>query len=203
MRDFISQRGFPVNTIMNSLRKSSMFTQSEANNERKNLSNTGVRLTMKFSGSTKCIAKTIKIKLSILFANHKTNRYFGTNYIFAAHRREENLREENLRQSFVLSKINRDNNTAETTDTTSCHRPRCNTCSHVALGNTIRGSLRNLNGLGSYTCISSNVIYAIVCTRCKKNYIGETKRRMADGFTEHLRSMKFFFPVQPVTAHFN
>ena len=57
--------------------------------------------------------------------------------------------------------------------------------------------------LGSYTCISSNVIYAITCTRCEELYIGETKRRMADRFTEHLRSIKINFPVLPVAAHFN
>jgi hypothetical protein len=34
-----------------------------------------------------------------------------------------------------------------------------------------------------------NVIYAIVCTRCKKTYIGETGRRLADRFREHLYSI--------------
>ena len=30
---------------------------------------------MKFSGITKCIAKTIKSNISIIFANHKTNLF--------------------------------------------------------------------------------------------------------------------------------
>ena len=42
---------------------------------------------------------------------------------------------------------------------------------------------------------------AITCTRCEKNYIGETKRRLADRFTEHLRSIKHNFPGLPVAAH--
>ena len=37
MSDFFFERGFPVNAIKNSLRKVSMFTQSEAINKRKNL----------------------------------------------------------------------------------------------------------------------------------------------------------------------
>ena len=111
-------------------------------------------------------------------------------------------REKNLRDSFIRSKLYRDNNTVKTHGTTSCHRPRCNTCSHVTLGNTIRGPLRNWNVLGSYTCISSNVIYAITCTRCEKICIGETKRRLADRFTEHLSSIKINFPGLPVAAHF-
>ena len=47
----------------------------------------------------------------------------------------------------------------------------CNTMLHLQSRNsrnTIRGPLRNWNVLGSYTCISSNVIYAITCTRCEK-----------------------------------
>ena len=112
-------------------------------------------------------------------------------------------REKILRDCFIRSKLYRDDNTAKTPGTTSCHRPRCNTCSHVALGNTIRGPLRNWNVLGSNPCISSNVIYAITCTRCEKLYIGETKRRLADRFTEHLRSTKINFPGLPVASHFN
>ena len=47
------------------------------------------------------------------------------------------------------------------------------------------------------------MIYAITCTRCEKNYFGETKRRLADRFTEHLRSIKLNFPGLPVASHFN
>ena len=92
---------------------------------------------MKFSGITQCIAKTIKSNLDILSANHKTIRIYGTDSVFVAFKREKNLRD-----CFIRSKHYRDNNTAETPGTTSCHRPRCNTCSHVTLGNAIRGLLR-------------------------------------------------------------
>ena len=57
--------------------------------------------------------------------------------------------------------------------------------------------------LGSYTCISSNVIYVITCTSCEKLYNGETKRRLADRFTKHLRSIKINSSGLPVAAHFN
>ena len=198
MSEFSSQRGFPVNTIVNSLQKASKFTQSEAINKRKNLNNTEVPLTMKISGITKCIAKTITSNLSILSANHKTNRIFGTNSVFVAFKRKKNLRDR-----FIRSKLYRDDNTVKTPGTTSCHRPRCNTCSHVTLGNIIRGPLRNWNVLGSYYCISSNGIDARACPRCEENYFGETKRRLADRFTEHLRSIKLNIPGLPVATHFN
>ena len=170
MSEFISQRGFSVYTIKNSLRKASKFTQSEDINKRKNLNNTGVPLTMKFSGINKCIAKTIKSNLSILSANHKTNRIFGTNSVFLALKREKNLRD-----CFIRSKLYRDDNTVKTPGTSICYRPRCNTCSHVTLGNTIRGPLRNWNLLRSHTCISSNVIYAITFTLYEKKKFSGNK----------------------------
>ena len=150
---------------------------------------------MKFICIAKCIAKTIKSKLNILSANRKTNRIFGNNSVFVAL-----MREKNLRDCFIRSKPYRDDNTAKTPGTTSCHRPRCKTCSHVTLVNSIRGPLRNWNVLGSYTCISSNVIYAITCTRCEKIYFWKQR---GDWQIEHLRSIKLNFPGLPVAAHFN
>ena len=35
------------------------------------------------------------------------------------------------------------------------------------------------------TCKSTNLIYMIQCKRCKKQYIGETKRTLRERFTEH------------------
>ena len=35
------------------------------------------------------------------------------------------------------------------------------------------------------TCKSTNLIYMIECKRCKKEYIGETKRTIRERFTEH------------------
>ena len=40
-------------------------------------------------------------------------------------------------------------------------------------------------------------------TGCENNYIGEIKRRLADRFTEHLRSIKINSPGLPFAAHFN
>ena len=38
---------------------------------------------------------------------------------------------------------------------------------------------------------------------CVKNYVDETKKRNADVFTEHLRSIKNNCPGLPIAEHFN
>ena len=55
------------------------------------------------------------------------------------------------------------------------------------------------------TCISANVIYCITCTLCKKIFIGETGRRLADRFREHLRDVakNDTDASKPVARHFN
>ena len=47
------------------------------------------------------------------------------------------------------------------------------------------------------TCISVNVIYCITCTLCKKIYIDETGRRLADRFREYLRDVGKTTRVRP------
>ena len=56
-----------------------------------------------------------------------------------------------------------------------------------------------------FTCISTNVIYCITCTLCKKIYIGETGWRLADRFREHLRDAEQNKrdASKPVARHFN
>ena len=55
----------------------------------------------------------------------------------------------------------------------------------------------------NFTCTSENLIYAIVCQRCSKIYIGETKNSLAIRFSAHRRSIENNEPGYPVATHFN
>ena len=54
----------------------------------------------------------------------------------------------------------------------------------------LSGPKRSIKITDHFTCTSSNVIYCITCTLCKKFYIGETGRRLGDRFREHLRDVE-------------
>ena len=110
-----SHRCFTVNTIKNGLGKASKFTQSGTITERKNI-NKGNHLVRKSSCISRRIAKTTKDNLYIVFANHKTNRIFGTNPVLVVFEREKNLRD-----YLIRSKHYRDNNTINTPGTTSSY----------------------------------------------------------------------------------
>ena len=80
--------------------------------------------------------------------------------------------------------------------TFTCKRTRCKTCPFIS--NTVKISRpnRSVKVTDHFTYISTNVIYCITCTLCKKIYIGETGRRLADRFREHLRDATQIRPNQ-------
>ena len=84
-------------------------------------------------------------------------------------------------------------------------RTRCKTCPFISNKVKISGSNRSVKVTDHFTCISTNVIYCITCTLCKKIYIGETGRRPADRFRKHLRDLEMnnTDASKPVARHFN
>ena len=98
--------------------------------------------------------------------------------------------------------------------TFTCKRTRCKSSSCPFISNTVKisGTKRSVKVADHFTCISTIVIYCITYTLCKKIYIGETGRRLADRFREHLRDGEkkkmrpnqsraiLIFPITPTTT---
>ena len=92
------------------------------------------------------------------------------------------------------------------TFTFTCKRTRCKTCPFISNTVKISGPHRSVKVTDHFTCISTDVIYCITSTLCKKIYIGETGRRPADRFREHLRDVEKKNNTdvsKPVPRHFN
>ena len=89
--------------------------------------------------------------------------------------------------------------------TFKCARVRCRTCPFTSNANKISGPKRTVAITDHLSCISTNLIYCITCTLCKKIYIGETGRRLGDRFREHLRDIEINDKdaSKPVARHFN
>ena len=89
--------------------------------------------------------------------------------------------------------------------TFSCKCRHCNTCKFVTNWSAIhiKGPKGSFNVIETFTCISKNIIYGIICKRCIVIYIGETGRQLADRITEHICSIRNNFSGFPVAQHFN
>jgi hypothetical protein len=53
------------------------------------------------------------------------------------------------------------------------------------------------------SCRSSNLVYAITCTRCGKQYVGQTMLRLKDRFVHHLRDIEIGATDKSVGKHFS
>ena len=89
--------------------------------------------------------------------------------------------------------------------TFNCSRKRCNTCSFINSKTHIQGPKGSYQVNDHFDCTTSNIIYCITCTLCNKLYIGESGRKLGDGFREHLLDVKNKGSdlSKPVARHFN
>ena len=108
-------------------------------------------------------------------------------------------RSPNLRQLLVRSRLTSDN---EIPGTFPCDRARCVTCLHTSRITTLSCPNRDYTITSTFTCTSSNLVYAIQCMQCAKVYIGETGRRLGDRFAEHRRDVIAKRRSSPVAQHF-
>ncbi|MCP4064406.1 MAG: GIY-YIG nuclease family protein, partial [Gammaproteobacteria bacterium] len=78
--------------------------------------------------------------------------------------------------------------------TVACGR-KCVTCYHVNTRDSIpitttRQKMTVLNNTSKiWNCESKNVVYLISCRKCGIQYVGETKRKLAERFREHRRAV--------------
>ena len=72
-----------------------------------------------------------------------------------------------------------------------CHRHNCTTCSHSVESTTFYAhhTGANHNIQGHITCNTSNVIHIITCTKCNKQYTGETGRKLKTRISEHFQNI--------------
>ena len=110
-------------------------------------------------------------------------------------------RDRNLQNSFVRSTLPPDLEPG----TFVCNRSRCNTCPFIRIQTRIKGPKGTRKIVDHFNCTSANVIYCITCNLCHKLYIGETGRRLADRFREHLLDVRNNDQdlSKPVARHFN
>ena len=89
----------------------------------------------------------------------------------------------------------------------NCARTRCKTCPFICNVKKLSRPKRSIKITDHFTCTSTNVIYCITCTLCKKFYIGETGRRLGDRLRNTLKLLGVEKDdrnvSKPVTGHFN
>merc|ERR1711915_273032 len=85
-----------------------------------------------------------------------------------------------------------------------CDRTDCEMCQFVtptaSVKSTVTGQQVNINC--RVDCQSKHLVYLITCTKCKKQFVSQTHRSMAEAFAEHLKIVNNRITNQPSGRHF-
>ena len=103
----------------------------------------------------------------------------------------------------ILAELHAEN-TAVDFSVTPCKNRNCKCCRFIIstdiFQSTITGKIYTIPN--KLNCSSSHVIYLITCQKCKKQYVGETNRKLKERLTDHRSAIK----TKKLTAigiHFN
>lgn len=85
-----------------------------------------------------------------------------------------------------------------------CTSNKCKSCHHVSEGSTFfsHNTGRKFNLKQNITCKSKNLIYLVTCQKCRKQYVGQTSRTLAERIANHLSCIRTN-KSNPISIHFN
>ena len=88
--------------------------------------------------------------------------------------------------------------------TQPCRHPRCVTCTHLNCKPNFTSTKTGISYplRHNFTCTSTNVIYLITCTKCKKQYVGLTTQQLNVRINHH-RTNIFNHAQTYISNHFN
>ena len=86
-----------------------------------------------------------------------------------------------------------------------CNRRDCRYCPLLNKTGSIHCQFTGMNHscMKKISCRSSNLVYAITCKRCGKQYVGQTLLRLKDRFIFHIRDIETGNPEKTVSRHFS
>ena len=160
---FLRNRGYPTTLIRKQLEAVRTIPHQEVlQTRRRNSSANRVPLVCMWSQQLPPLSQLIDRSHPILQANARLRRVFERPLV--SYRRPSNLRD-------VLVRTRRkQRNSRETAGTFPCNAARCKACPLTKQA----GIVPLPSPQGKFSCRSSNVVHAIICTACNAMYIGET-----------------------------
>ena len=117
-----------------------------------------------------------------------------------AYRRDRNLRDILVRSR--LRAVGLTDSVGDRPLARPCGHGRCRTCAHLYQETTIQFPGKTWHLRHPFSCNRRNLIYAIQCKRCQKQYVGETGKTLHERFGYHLRNIENNEGTM-VAKHFN
>ena len=86
-----------------------------------------------------------------------------------------------------------------------CRSRSCTYCPHLDRSGTITSTTtgRTYQSKRHISCCSHNLIYCITCTICKKQYVGQTSKKLKERFINHFGNINNKRLADPIGRHFS
>jgi hypothetical protein len=162
-----------------------------------------VILTLEYNPANPDILGIINSEWHLLEASSKLTRLFP-NKPMLAHKRSPNLSDTLVRATTEYPKVEK-LVTKFNCNEVSCKRKYCPLCPSKSSQGHIQSMLtkQSYRTVNKVSCETKNVIYCLNCTKCGKQYVGETKRSFRIRINEHLGDIRNHRNYKPVAKHFN
>jgi hypothetical protein len=191
MKAFFIQRGYPRHVLEAALERVSRLSSTT---KIPDSNNTRIPLVITYHPINSKVVRILMDNFKLLQQCKDTKDIFKDSPL-VAYRRDKNLTDILVHSAEPTNLIQ--------PGTTTCDRRVCVTCAHINYAPSINGTTGSFDINQSFDCTSRNVVYAVTCSKCNKVYIGETKRRLGDRFSEHLRYATKNNRDTPITRHYN
>ena len=123
------------------------------------------------------IVNMVRQSMNFLRYSRKMESTLKNTDLIVSRRQPKNLKQILIKAEFSNSAIKR--------EVTKCNEPRCGTCDIIITGDSLI-----LKGNKTWTihspmsCLSKDVIYIIICSKCQDYYIGQTQN-LRNRVTQH------------------
>ncbi|CAM4615229.1 unnamed protein product [Caretta caretta] len=191
------QLQYPPAEVKKQIDRARRVPRSYLLQDRPNKENNRTPLAVTFSPQLKPLQRIIKDLQPILKDDPTLSQVLGDRPVLA-YRQPRNLKQ-------ILTNNHIPHNRTTNPGTYPCNKARCQLCPHIYSGDTITGPNNISHTIrGSFTCTSTNVIYAIMCQQCPSAmYIGQTGQSLRKRINGHKSDVKNYNIHKPVGEHFN
>lgn len=111
----------------------------------------------------------------------------------------------NLNKMLIRSVVCNNVKSSQSFFSKKCTNNNCKACNYIVECSTFYSN-NNSNKIykikHNFTCKTRNIIYLITCNKCKKQYVGQSSRPLADRINNHLSCIRTHKQT-PIGMHFN
>ena len=196
LETFLTNQNYPKKLINNGIEKAKKLTIEELRNPKKKSDNNNktLPLVITHNPNNPQIVNMVRQSMNFLRHSKKMESTLKNTELIVSRRQPKNLKQILTKAEFSNSAIKR--------KVTKCNEPRWGTCNIIVTGDSLI-----LKGNKTWTihspmsCLSRDVIYIIICSKCQDYYIGQTQN-LRNRVTLHKEQIKHEqYRHLPVSKH--